>query len=334
MILSNDSKFNKTFLIACGLLLVGTLSWEWMMTTLKWYTRKERIEWPAHVVIDEEEFYNRSFPKSFGERYDGAPRYTLGSPEDQMLNKINKFGQDGIPDGYQIFRADLKESLKIGIGQDKPMVLKRKSNWYLSRTYEDRTMHEMPKAEGDLAEMTEAQRKAACEKRDEAWMAMGEEQRRSARRRQWHLSVDYYTSSELGVPHVPEKCSIESGATLKESGYLTLEFPSLPKPWRKVEFKALTFTKRNAQSGKIRTFTQYYLFSCNGRPETDRLAVRATVKKLTVRYVYYSKIQFNLLHDTDNPEKTNELAKDFLRNVLPEILTQIPSAETVDKLNS
>jgi hypothetical protein len=116
---------------------------------------------------------------------------------------------------------------------------------------------------------------------------------------------------------------------------LSIPGEGLPKPWdTDTKLKALTFEKLDPASGERRQFTQYYLFSCNGQPETDRDMVRLKLTALTLRYVYYAKIQFNLEYDVNNPNQADKAAVEFLRNALPEILSQLPLAEDVDKLNS
>ena len=300
MILSNDAKFNKVFMIACALLLLATVGWESLTVAFKWAIRKERIEWPVGVEVDGREFFNRSFAKTFGTLDDGTPRYVLRFPEDNYDNKLRKPGQDNIPDGFIVFKQDMKETLGIGIGVDASMIAHRKSNWYMSRRYEDLAKPEKTPF------------------------------------RYWMMSVDYYTSSELTVPHVPDVCAVAGGAKLVgKPRLLPVPGAGLPKPWdTDTMLKALTFEKNDPASGQTRRFTQYYLFSCNGHPETDRDMVRLKLTAMTLRYVYYAKIQFNLVYDVNNPDQADKAAVEFLRNALPEILTQLPLAEDVDKLNS
>jgi hypothetical protein len=144
----------------------------------------------------------------------------------------------------------------------------------------------------------------------------------------WQMDVTFYTGSEVTVPHVPDICAQAGGATL--DGREVLHFPvaGAPAPWDTgTPLAALYYLKDGRQ------FVQYYVFCLNGLPQANRDAVRLALTDLSLRYVYYAKIQFFPRGTVTNREEVNDRARDFLRQVLPIVLQEMPSRRTMQKYN-
>ncbi|MCD4824683.1 MAG: hypothetical protein K8S55_08750 [Phycisphaerae bacterium] len=288
------------FGIVAGLLLAATIGWTVTMDTLKWYTRKEPVAWPENVQVDQKTFRNISLPKQFGKLKDGTYRYRRVEDGEIKRDKNGKPIHDDWPDGEIIHRHDMLETLKIGTTLDEKRYADRESNWYVARIYEDTT------------------------------------EPKGSPLKYWQLGIEYYTGSEVTVPHVPDICVLAGGARPIGDGrkVLPVKIPGVPAPWdTDTELVALAYEK--ASEGVARRYVQYYLFSVNGVPEENRDKVRLILTKLTLRYVYYAKMQFfpyapNGVRDMS---LANAKAKEFLRNSLPAILRELPSAERIEQMH-
>lgn len=285
----NDRKSLIHFFIAAGILLVSTICWNIMMNALKFYVRKEAVVWPAHVKVSELEFRNISMPKQCG-----PYRMVEG---DGILDRDEKGNpqQDGKPDGEVYYREDIKETLGIGSSLDEDRVKERKSNWYVSRYYEDTR-------EPDNSPY-----------------------------KYWQMDLTYYTGSEVTVPHVPDICVLAGGSSIVGRDVLDIcDVYGVPSPWNKrAPFAALHYERNGADAYN---YVQYYLFSVNGLPETDRDMARLELTKLSNRYVYYAKLQFFPRAIIRDKAQADEHAKDFLRNILPYVLGELPSQEYISNL--
>jgi len=114
------------FSVAVAVLLVSTLGWGFAMRTLKWYTRKEPVPWPAEVTVDEQTFQNTSMPDQFGP-------YKLVTGDGVIPGRK----PDGKPDGELKYSEETLEALGIGSSLDGGRHDSRMSNWYVTRIYED-----------------------------------------------------------------------------------------------------------------------------------------------------------------------------------------------------
>ncbi len=146
--------------------------------------------------------------------------------------------------------------------------------------------------------------------------------------RYWRLSIDFYTGGEITVPHVPEVCGAAGGINASGHRKIAIECPSQRDPWNKFNVKGLTFEKgRNL-------YVQYYLFDVNGAPELDRFNVRRILSSLTLRYVFYAKIQASPLYSrVPSVAESDRKAAEFFKYAMPYILKEFPSRETVEQLN-
>jgi len=217
--------------------------------------------------------------------------------EDGLLDRDEKgvSKKDGKPDGEVYDREDIKETLGIGNSLDEDRIKERKSNWYVARYYED-TREPI-----------------------------------NSPYRYWQLDLTYYTGSEVTVPHVPDICVLAGGSSIvgREELYIR-DVSGVPSPWDKVTpFTALHYERNDAGAYN---YVQYYLFSVNGLPETDRDAARLELTKLSNRYVYYAKLQFFPRAVIRDKAQADEHAKDFLRCCLPGVLGELPSQEYISRL--
>ncbi|MCE5279122.1 MAG: hypothetical protein ABFD92_05130 [Planctomycetaceae bacterium] len=146
--------------------------------------------------------------------------------------------------------------------------------------------------------------------------------------RYWRLDVCYYTGSRDQVPHVAEICLQAGGASVDTQGKATFDFPHLPQPWQKdVEINRVQY------SGLRGSGVDYYLFSCNGKPQTDRLVVRAEMSYPWVRHNYFAKIQFSPLGATANAAESDAAAAAFLSAAMPEVLKLLPTPQDIDRMD-
>ncbi len=204
--------------------------------------------------------------------------------------------KDGIPDGDQPHEEDMLELLKIGGPADMDRIDERASNWYVSRTYDDTA--------------------------DEGWQL-------------WQLAIEYYTGGHDPVPHVPEVCLAAGGATIAQTGTMTVHYPQLREPWNEpFEIRRVVYEFKEPRTMRIVKYIQYYVFSLNGRPEENRQRVRLELTNPFVQYTYFAKIQFGMRQPVADLALADKEAKDFLAVALPAALEMLPTAETVDELNA
>ncbi len=228
---------------------------------------------------------------------DGFPE-SLGNGTYRMVSEDGVLlrEKDGIPDGDQPHEEDMIELLRIGGPADVDRIDERSSNWYVSRTYDETT--------------------------EEGWQL-------------WQLAIEYYTGGHDPVPHVPEVCLAAGGATLAETGTMTVHYPQLREPWNEpFEIRRVVYEHKSPRTRQIMKFVQYYVFSLNGRPEENRQKVRLELTNPFMRHTYFAKIQFGMRQPVQDLALADEKAKEFLAAALPAALEMLPTAETVEKLNS
>lgn len=161
----------------------------------------------------------------------------------------------------------------------------------------------------------------------------------AALRRYVRLDMTYYTGLLDAVPHVPDICLIQGGATLvpDASGPIRITVPTVAAPWREFDVyrTAYEMPKTRSQSA------QFHFFSMNALPTARWERVRGELTLPWVKYCYFAKIQlatFRVESGQWQPEtdlgKCEEVCKDFLRYALPEILRYLPSAEAIKKLGA
>ncbi len=157
--------------------------------------------------------------------------------------------------------------------------------------------------------------------------------------RYMRLNITYYTGLLEAVPHVPERCIVAGGGVILpgDSGAFDVPLVALPKPWEawhpglKVERTA--YLGKDPKTGKDVWAAQYHVFSMNGKPSHDWMAVRLEVGDLRNTYCYFAKIQLA----PEGPGLQDRAASDafcakFLRQAMPEIVKFLPSAADVSRL--
>jgi hypothetical protein len=283
---------DRHFLAAVLILAASAAGWNAWVRLAKLATVKYPVPWPAGVQVNEG--YRMT---SLAERI-GPYAFVSG---DGVL-EFNKDGtphKDGKPDGLGVMTKETLEMLKIGTSADEKNLPRRRSNWFMIRTYEDTRVP----ARHPL--------------------------------RFWRLEAYYYTGGVDRVPHVPEICAVMGGATHLRTVDLPVTIPGAPAPWggTPVKFQQAVFQANENRGEGSAQFAQYYIFSLNGAPEGDRTAVRLTLASPFVRHAYFAKIQFYPLIALPDPAEAREAAKDFAARVLPDVLKALPMPEDIRKLD-
>lgn len=205
--------------------------------------------------------------------------------------------------GEEILKDDILETLKIGTREDKNKVQRRSSNWYLSRIYRDTR-----KGEQDPYSL-------------------------------WRLQLYYYTGAVDKVPHVPERCGVAAGATLigNLSHDVLVSSFTAKDPWnaaKGLNFRRAVFEVPDEQRLFHRQQVEYYLFSLNGRPETDWKTVRGKLSmSWDTKYCYFAKIQFSPLYSIGDLAEADRKSSEFASYFMPSIIQTLPMPEDVEKLN-
>lgn len=286
---------DRHFMVAAVTLLVAAAGWRVAVWGLGVVLAKEAVAWPKQVVVDDG-YRNTSLAKEFLDA-GGKVKYRRVE-EDGRLIRDRKTGQpikDGTPDGENIWPSHLQETAGIGTGAEKSRIGDRKSNWYVSRTYE------------------------SVQERDEYY-------------RLWHLDVTYYTGGLDTVPHIGEVCLVAGGATVLSSQAWKIDAdPSLPAPWNgPLELRRVRFRDREG----LNQYVQYYVFSLCGQPEQDWKSVRLGLASLWKRYVYFAKIQIAPARPVMDEGRMDEAAEAFIRASLPSVLKELPTAADIQQLES
>lgn len=266
-----DGLKNGPFLIAAGILVVSGIAWH----VLDFGASKKPVPWPAGVEVTPDDCRLLTLPRQMG---------PFELEQDIVL------------------KEDVLEPLGVGSSLDRMRAKDRRSNWYVTRIYQDRRL-----------------------------------KNQASPYRYWQLDVTYYTGSADTVPHVPENCLIAGGATQITPGSIVFRVPSAPAPWDgdlKVNKSSYIVSRGGSviQSQGV----EYYLFSVNGQPSDSRFVVRATLSNPWLKYGYFAKIQFRPIPldsagITDLAE-ADRRAKDFFNYVLPFVLTQLPMPSDIHSL--
>jgi hypothetical protein len=280
-----------------------------LLQLVGWVLQKSPVPWPEGVTVDSTTMRNTSLALKMGpyERVeeDGLLQYEPAKDEQGKII-LNSDGstrmepvKDGEPDGEHIFDDELLESLKINTSLDEMRHPDRTSNWYVSRRYVDT--------------------------------------RPGKQHRLWGLDLYYYTGSADQVAHVPEICGAAGGGTPLPPEEIPVQGKNLPEGWshwQNFEIRRIAI-ESPSQHGQTRRSQQYYVFCTNGQPGVDRLSdVRARLADPTKEYVYFLKVQWYPLRAGRSPEITDQEATEFIETVLPEVLTQVPTVATLEKLEA
>ena len=117
------------------------------------------------------------------------------------------------------------------------------------------------------------------------------------------LFVTYYSDPASKVPHTPDVCYRQGGATVRGMKNIAIDIPGLPQ-YRKVKVRLLLFQQQ--------TYNQAVIFSfyVDGEFKHNREQVRWMIGKPGNRYVYFSKIETVANYPLDgNPGPAIDLCK-------------------------
>jgi len=327
---------NRHFMISAIILATVWLGWTAIMKWGEMFFSKEAVAWPVGVDVHPTEFRMLSLAESFGpeNRFEIAADGELFRPKNgelfvtdsgEVLEGVNgvlmyknrtgrqrfagKLTQvkykrnnepvlDGVPDGERTIGVETLESLAIGTALDYSTYEDRKSTWYVSRTYVDRTK------------------------------SLGQEYSL------WQLDVTYYTGTLDKAPHFPERCLVAAGMILGLQGNEDFEAPGPPSPWgdRPVTCRFVEYTNPRGNPGNLNV--QYYVYSLNGVPESSWKQVRLQTASPFGKYSYFAKIQFNPLTGIRNADEAKQATSEFVKYMLPEVLKSLPMPEYMKRLES
>ena len=281
---------DRHFLVAAAVLTVAAVGWGAAVEILGIVMQKQPVPWPEGVQVDS---HHRllSLAKTFGP--DG--RYERVEGDGVLWKKRGgKPDKDGKPDGEIEFQQDVLETLRIGTKYDRTRYESRRSNWYVSRIYQD-----VP--------------------------AQGEHH-------YWHLDVTYYTGGLDKVPHVPERCLVAGGASILRTDTVKFTVSSDRPSWNgEIPFGRTHYVTRGKFGPDHRL--EYYTFCFNGRPVSDWRQVRGKLLNPFQRYSYFAKIQFGPRESVSDFAATDRAAETFMRHALPKVLKLLPSPEDVERLS-
>ncbi len=258
---------------------------------------KKPVKWPEGVTV--EMHRNTSFPNALPAE---LGRY-VAVTEDDPLYGVSKY-QDGCD------RIIKKEDLSVlgirTIYNDQQRLKDHEANWYGLRYYRD----------------TQADPNSPF--------------------RYWLLEVYYYTGLRDQVPHVPNTCLNAAGADILKQESIVFRSPNAREPWNgDLRFQRVFYTVREA--GGVESFgVTYYLLGFNDEPINHKTAngarwdVRNRMSSMGIVYNYYVKIQFaslgNFAQGQFDHEQSDQAAQKFVESFMPEILTQLPTKEAIEKL--
>lgn len=287
---------------------VNPLLDEPLLKLVGWVLQKSPVPWPDKVTVDSTTMRNTSLAKVIGPyrrvEADGLLDWQdVTDDSGRVMRNPNGTVRrepvyDGEPDGERIFDDELLESLKINTQLDEARYPDRTSNWYVSRIYEDT--------------------------------------RPGRQHRLWGLDVYYYTGNADTVAHVPQICGEAGGGRASEPVVKQAETENLPEAWS--QWKEFGFhlivIERMTDEG-LQHNRQYYIFCTNGQQGLDRITdVRLRLADPTKEYVYFMKAQWYPYGESLSPEATDAEAREFIETILPEVLSQVPTAETLDALEA
>ena len=278
------------FAVAAGILLSAAVGWNGVFWRLKVALAKYPVPWPSCVKVQDYRLTN--FPEKIGP-------YVIVQDGEFSAKK------DGTPDGIEILREDVLESLGTTASN---------LNWYYMATYRDtRIAGSLREGKGRYIRLEityyTGLLDAVPHVPERCLFAGG-------------FTILYEQSGpmpfEVKSPQIAAK---------------------LPRAWRRFNLYRTVGAK-----GREKT-AEYFVFSMNGVPTARWEVVRGKLMLFTVRYCYFAKIQVavfkvgryqgrvGLINETDL-RASDQACRDFLEYALPEILKYLPSSDDVKKLSS
>ena len=139
------------------------------------------------------------------------------------------------------------------------------------------------------------------------------------------LFVTYYSDPEDKVPHTPDVCYRQGGATVRNSSAITIDTPELGPDTPRVPARLLRMA--NAPGDAVLIF----LFIANGQFASDRMSVRWIISRPGDRHIYFSKVE--VVAKVGRAEKEEAViarCQKLLREALPILVAEhYPSREDV-----
>jgi hypothetical protein len=99
------------------------------------------------------------------------------------------------------------------------------------------------------------------------------------------LLVTYYSDPRDRIPHTPDVCYVQAGATIAESGGVPVPTPFLGPERSSIEARLLRVQSRGSDQILV------YFFWCNGRSSIEREEVRWRIGFPGPRHIYFSKLE-------------------------------------------
>jgi len=327
---------NRHFLVVATILTIVWLGWAIIRSLLGMVSHKEAVPWPEGVEVDPVTFRMLSLAENFGpdNRFELAADGELFYPRNDDLF-VTKSGElleardlklyykdrsdrkvftgelgeltykdsgkpvlDGKPDGEKAIIGEVLESLAIGTTLDRSTVGDRKSTWYVSRTYIDRTKNT------------------------------------SDAYRLWQLDVTYYTGTMDKAPHFPERCLEAAGMALGKMGNVEFRVPDAPGIWGDSPVTCRFVEYHNPRGSWENRHVQYYVYSLNGYPQSSWKVVRLKMAAVFGKYACFAKIQFHSLNEIRDRDEAKQATEEFVKYMLPEVLKALPAVEDIKRLES
>lgn len=130
------------------------------------------------------------------------------------------------------------------------------------------------------------------------------------------LAVTYYTGRVDAVIHQSERCNLKGG--------IATAIESQPQNWavggRPLKVRVVRLVNDASEAQGPRYIT--YLYCVNGREDTEAWRVRGMLMDPFERYAWYSKIEVTT--DLTDPDESQRVLSDFLKEALPEIEKCLP----------
>ena len=99
------------------------------------------------------------------------------------------------------------------------------------------------------------------------------------------LNVTWFSNPRDTIPHTPEVCYRQGGATVHSVRTISLEVPGLPEKQRRIKARLLEIELRRLHSLVL------YVFCCDGKFYHDRERVRWAMGWPGNKYTYFSKVE-------------------------------------------
>jgi len=173
---------DRHFMVAAVILAVAAAGWGMTIRLLQWVTQKEPVPWARAVRVDGETRRLLSLPSQLGP-------YAMPDKRAEIVLRDEQLELAGMKTGYD----------------NEERVARRRSNWYVIRTYRDERDGSGPRA--------------------------------------WQLAAYYYTGGIDKVPHVPERCLVAAGARWLGTTDITFNAPGMGGPWEKPVFRRAMFAQ-------------------------------------------------------------------------------------------